>query len=534
MWVFLVGGAAAEDGVVGIRELVAWEREVAPQIEHVAGRSFAELPALQMIERGRAPDCPTTTNGEPPRFLKRFQADLALYCPTTQEIRLPQSAWKAMFTVGHLDPADLAPAVRCTLVHELTHALEHQHGGLRAEAASEGFAQHITRQTCGADLAAYERVSGDLALASLDPADPLVHSYTYGERFIRAVQAEAGIEGVWNLLVNGAADDALITRVGGAGLASGWREPGRLAVVDPLLGATSDWRTESASAPARGLQAWGATPRASAEGALVHEASIGEKGLIAAAWLLPTEEDARSWLWLRRADLDSATPVVLLEGPRSVHDWWSGGFIPFELRGRRTAYYWAKVGGDWRYLEGWVQDGRRLFAAAIHTPRPHVRDLRRALTALMELDLEEAPRPLEEADRAALHAFAPAAPLPTEPVDRYWFSRMNAAIAAEDWPRCGDSVRRLLPLVEPAQRRYFAAVGVGCAARAGDLPVAATFAAEADYRPVPTARLLYAERLAAAGHVDEALRLLAGPPTGDPKADAAAANLAARLRESRR
>lgn len=224
MWVLMASLASA--GQVTAADFGKMATELVPQIERASGRSFEELPVLELT------DFPTYWNEYAPKLVlamknagfsaqeqedqlklrvKDLESTLAL--ALDGRIYVLADRIEEAYREDALPDDVLRPAMRCLLAHELVHILQEQ-GGLPDATTKddyldravmlEGHAEYVAEVVCRADgeLAAVGLMrgwKGTEAVESLvqDPSQVRVR-YGYGRVWAEQIAAEHGARAIWD------------------------------------------------------------------------------------------------------------------------------------------------------------------------------------------------------------------------------------------------------------------------------------------------------------------------------------------------
>lgn len=232
MW-WLAGIAAAQDLVLEkqVRELVGG---LVPDVEQAAGRRFDHLPRIVF----------TDPEAETPRLVEQFAHTMSRERAFDVATLLVSVAFAAYLPEGdeivvfaeHFDTLPEAPGgslrddvLRCTLAHELVHALQAQQAPevmnafdddtLMQRIVIEGQASVLGERACGRPAGvgyvrwasgAWVRPGSDRAVGLWGPGELL---YGWGSRWIEGRIALAGVDATWAALADPPELDAFTAEV---------------------------------------------------------------------------------------------------------------------------------------------------------------------------------------------------------------------------------------------------------------------------------------------------------------------------------
>lgn len=227
--------------------------DLVPDVEAMTGRRFTHRPIAKEIRRrdfrnSYVIDRPRLFDDDPEREERRLtdseieslSGTIAVYSRVFDGIRVISESVRDRQKWWHLTDAEVQAYVRCTMVHELTHALQHQYGVRPRKARSdrwegwdaliEGHAAEVEYQWC---LTHEGRRIADLAsqntmLASSRPFDDSGAPYTFGRMLVHALN-ERNPDLVWSALASGVPPSWKQIRVAVEGTRlPGWDDPAPL------------------------------------------------------------------------------------------------------------------------------------------------------------------------------------------------------------------------------------------------------------------------------------------------------------------
>ena len=258
--------AHAAEGPVTFPEFRRMVVDMAPVVAEAAGRPFLRLPDPSIASMARAAELlsvpppsldPAQTSGNgrvtTPADL---EGTLALYTPANEGILFLTEAFELFEHRYQLDGDELRELVRCALAHELTHALQHQHGahdillGLdeatRQDAMAgrevlvEGHASLVSRSICRTMASPkVARLSEDLVGVGHQaqvPASSTAAPYAWGLLVVEALLERKGPDAIWGALRRYTLQKSAVDRAIEGGSEPGWRDPERLAFALRALG----------------------------------------------------------------------------------------------------------------------------------------------------------------------------------------------------------------------------------------------------------------------------------------------------------
>lgn len=251
---------------LGVEE---WVEQLAPKVEELAGRSFVRRPSVAAGSRREVSELllQPGPDGQQPSAARREQVErqlersIAVYTHADEHIYVIEDAVEA---AGLRNKASSA-MVRCVLVHELVHALQHQYGlhsgrsQLQEDpqrgwhALIEGHANLLAMEYCTAEeseaiTSELRAFQGTASPSSLNPDDPAV-PYAWGPAVIQHLR-DRDPDLVWAALLAPAPSWSQIQAALAPTLSSAWVDPDALraamATLDPSRPATKGHRASVA------------------------------------------------------------------------------------------------------------------------------------------------------------------------------------------------------------------------------------------------------------------------------------------------
>lgn len=284
-----------------------------PEVEALTGRSFVAPPRVGIASRARLrpaligppvvilpPDHPAPAWSPPEAEVRAAEHlldnALAIYAPRKERIYVVKEGIEELFVEIGLEPEALRPLVRCVLVHELVHVLQHQHGvdaptdpdeADGALALREGHAVWVASEHCASEegeaiASLMDTVQGIELLASLSEDDAAAR-YGWGRLLAGALQEEGLIWAAmsappprWSDVVADLAPDP----------APQWREPTALAGALRRIGARPSGREVPQPLTPASLSAFlgvrpGVDPIPRASGGWLLEAELADAAVVA-------------------------------------------------------------------------------------------------------------------------------------------------------------------------------------------------------------------------------------------------------------
>jgi len=546
-----------ERATVSVDQMQAMIGAVAPQVEQATGRRFVELPEVHIIgreglramshERFRllrdgAP--PETIDAALDRFDELLDDAVAVYSGHDETFYLLHEGVDMVFDTWHLQPDMLAPVIECVVVHELTHALQHQHSPLFSgwgvedpvlmKQLLEGHATMVQRRVCqerglGVANRLLEEVMGTGVPASLGWDHGLPGGIGQARLALAAAEAEGGRQAVWELLTPEALNSGQARAAAEGVMPSGWTDGAVLRDAAAQLIGDPDLQISPGTLQPSGLARFARLPPEDhpwppAVGGLalaIASAEYMPAELLLAAWRFESEQVAAELVRTHRAWMDEQLEAGRFPG-------YAGSLAPRidGLSVKHPAKMMERYGLDALVLLGsgatelgpkevWVADGGVVVVAGASryiavTPRALAR---RAIALTEHFRQAEGDRAAAAGDAmAALES--PPAPAPIPELPPAWTWRVDRArgllidqrgreaiaeleLAMAEWPGVYDA--SLAPMA------YVVSVGAGDLARADRFAAALPDPDEVE----AFFRLEHARLLAAHGRAADAERLRA-------------------------
>jgi hypothetical protein len=513
------------------------ERRVAPLVEAATGMTLLVLPPIVAQPRASVIRKLAAYHHTTPEAL--LQDDviahaIALYVPMDGRIYVMVDEDLGTREARRWDTAT-RPDMPCVLAHELTHALQHQHGWTvggeddpdrseRLLTVSEGQASWVEGRVCGwSDQADSVLGPGWPRRDRPVPDDSIAGvRYGHGLRFVEAVAAAWDAKTIWSFVAAPPTLDQ-IRQVSTLGLAAPWVDGEVLTDAAVALGAHSgDVQTVTATTSAV-MSAMGLDPLHTPSRAISHQATwfsfSREHWLV---WMLmPSPEAAENVLQQVRWSTDNLTSTLYSARHRELigsdHELLLGLTVASSRRRTKglavdevlTVTY-NTTGAD-RY-ETWVRRGDLILQVTDTRDPTDPRVVDAALKSLLAR-----PAPAQRVDvpadpnqvRALLSAPAPVSP---ETVSLAWFSgvALPLSLSLHD-STCERFLQPALDSAPASQRQRALGVAHACAVLSDDLPLAGSLRSSlAVDEMIPFARGEHAYLLASAGRWAEADALLRG------------------------
>ena len=309
--------------------------ELVPWVEAAEGREFLTVPAVDIGSRATvnqrlsldASRLGERSGREAPDWAREYdealaEASLAIYTHGEEKIYLVKEAFEQLFEENEGWEVELEPLLRCVLVHELTHALQHQYSPwitddgtstpLASLALVEGHAELAALEYCqeqSPETAGYFTSLSAPAMLTYGPtpADRSTLIYGYGLEVIRELQEVGGREAVWAAL-HAPPDFELLREVVEPGAIEGWSDPDLLRDLSGELVRGDGWEVVAeVGSPAEVqplFEGSGDAPRALAGHGLF--AQTKGRSVVMLAFMLESEEEALALLDRRRTSIRSA------------------------------------------------------------------------------------------------------------------------------------------------------------------------------------------------------------------------------------
>ncbi|MEO0601754.1 MAG: hypothetical protein AAF211_09970, partial [Myxococcota bacterium] len=399
LWVWFVALSHAVDQL-SVREAQAMANALAPEVERRTGRTFVQRPTVAIQTRaglrqillqpslaaqfearvGLRDALPTRpSEASVTRVDYLVTHALAVYAARDETIYLIKEAFERMSRSLAVGGDTMRPALRCVLVHELVHALQHQYGGDEAADADhargllalrEGQATAVASDYCGevegeTIAGLMDAVTDPQLEASLDPdGEPAV--YAWGRRLVRAIAAE---NLVWPAQLADPPAWSDVVRAVRPSLLPHWRTGRLLEVALETLESGPLESAGSRPAPPHGMLPTLIDRRpeemARADGGFVVESSSDQRTMLLAAYLFEDEGAAEAIV----VDRDAAVGRWRNRGELMVYDKAEGQLLrkpkvqtppTDDPRVHRALAITTKTEGSGPYLEVWIATERRL------------------------------------------------------------------------------------------------------------------------------------------------------------------------------
>ncbi len=450
-----------DDDVLG-----QWALQLVPAIETAMGREFVEVPRARLGSWESVTDGHLSISSQAPPGVSAglfarelFEGATGVYFPYTNEAvvfsdQVVARGLELDYSAGRLDTA-----FRCALGLELAHALQAQTGGRRADGALVNAQAHLAAEAaCGGGPAAELRYR-DRARAGR-PGDGGAFDLARALPFLRDVAgADPGI--AWAALAH-PPPAAIIEAWTASRVPSGWDDPEQLLpAVAQLRPAGGDRTTSDASvldpfpepATKRAARSRVCVPIEAAMSLGIHGKL---RNAVAVAVLAASDDEAMCWIQARRRAHATEVAPRFIVGPVHMDD---PGMATPEM-GRQWPVEWTLHGHySYRFLlpivreerirtvtlrtvslglvgELWLAVGRKVLGVTYQGGELPSGVMARALRELVEIDLSEAPRPVDPAVAANVAAWrASLVPVPVATGD-YLALRLLPAYAAGQGARC--------------------------------------------------------------------------------------------------
>lgn len=512
---------AAKVSEASMRE---WLVELMPEIEIETGETFVDQPRLVLDTR-------PYLVAEEARYQKKMNDFLgisetatkpidltmiAYYSLTSQQIFVVHETLLEIFESVEADDDLLGPFVRCSIAHELTHALQHQRAQLEredwtdpgVEALLEGQATLVARNVCGSvhggDFS--DAVAQVDMVSSLDPADKHAFKYGYGRRYVeRLVAAGPQHRAVWAAFANPPTKAQIVAEVEAATV-PGWRNAAALESATAML-VNGVGTAESAPASATGLlggvrtTGLQTTHIVRAEGGLVSRRDGGMRTAMAAAFRIVDPKEAVVAVQERRVGLVGRS-VRMFGGAGSIESRTVTAKVP-KFRGvPHDDIVLAKydmASGEYREL--WVARAGMLVGVAAWWAGGRVPKLEEAALEIL------AAFPAGLPHVGPLIGASPERPPPAVAAG-FAISQMLSAAVEGDLPKCVALSKRYAAEVPAEDRSEVLSRGYSCAVETRQVAACDSFLADLPFAPPYETASVHAQMLYAAGRRPEALTLL--------------------------
>lgn len=463
-------------------EMQRWVVELVPKVEAAAGQTFVQTPTLVLDQRKyvqRALDAQADRVNEQwpnsaPTHSQIPEGVLALYTPETFQIYVISEAIVEVFAEIDDDARFLAPFTRCTIAHELTHALQHQRAhmpldgwsNLGLHALAEGQATRVAHAVCGDALAAdlSDASSHSDMVSSDNPEDDNEFLYGYGTRYVERLLASGGMRAVWDSFAAPPTRAEIIAAVQPT-LASGWRETKPLASVLDVLSEGRGEATHETISPtalfgelhAGGINEASILP---AEGGVTGTRIADDRVFTAHAFRLRDGTAATNWVNHRGLSLARGEATIFAgRNPPlySIHS--SASYRVPALRDLSAdATLSLRLGFQpGAYRELWVARDGVMVGVTAYTAKGTLPKLDESVRALL------AAYPSFLPPITALSSRPP--PAPEDPLSaRYLLDQMALDVSRGDYAGCAAKAVNSLASVPPTHRAVIAERGRACAA----------------------------------------------------------------------
>ena len=452
---------------------------------------------------------------------------LAMYVGRDETIYVVKEAFEELSREFELGGDTLRPLLRCVLVHEMVHVLQHQYGVEDAATADqrrgllavrEGHAEAVASDYCGEvegkAIARLVDAIGHVELEASLTATSEAALYGWGRRLARSLQTE---DLVWPAMVAPAPSWTSIVEAIEPTLPPAWRSGEPLQeMLEGLDDTIREFEGPVPASPTTQLLPffqgrWGADAMPRARGGFVIEARTGRREMIALAFLLDQPGQADRLIERRLHSLKAARRE---RTPAMVYDRVSGMLArPIRARTIPTSpgmavRITARSTGDGPYQEYWFATERRLLFLASTGRRLQESEILAGLQRLLEQLPAERGQPLALADlgdwAVRLRTIEP----PRIPSWTYLFERSAKRVVEGDRGACSEHFDPFLRRGAVPDVVAYAGPAFACAAVAEDLPLAQRahrLLPEVD----PYAAVFWASRLANRHRPREALVMLA-------------------------
>ncbi len=514
IWVWLA--ALAYGQAVDVRVATAMVSDLVPQVERRTGRTFVRVPEVDIDTRAalrarllRAPvrmdfaanlgrtDEPYRASSDQVERVEHLVVNaMALYASQDETVYLVEENLQEIGRSLKLAEQTLRPLLRCVLVHELVHALQHQYGVQGEDDADlergrlalrEGHAEHVAAEYC-ADVEApatgrlLDAASGIELEASL-PADGAAAVYSWGRRLAESL-AEHDL--VWPAMVGPAPSWSAIVDAIRPTHSPGWRsgdplraalgrlELGKVEVEGPVPASPTTFLT-SLFQDQLGLDAM---PRARGGFRLAAEADDRTLGL--GAFLLEQPGAPEALLERRRAHIQDARTRGV---PTRVHAKVNGALLrppkakrlDVDVPGVASALrVTTRTTNDGPYREYWFATERRLVYFVSAGRKLPEGEIARSVGGLLSTMTEEPGAALDlNATGAWIEAVRSIDPeISRHPSSHYLFGRAAKRVARGEQGACSSVFDGPLRAPEIPDRAPYARSAFECAAVASDLALA--------------------------------------------------------------
>lgn len=243
-------------------QLAAFVRQVAPAVEAEAGRRFEALPTARIGTRDEvythllaSQKLSSIAAGVPVRagvereYREFVRTAMAVYTRDDDAVWLVKETLEEGLAAAAFSRDALEPVIRCTVAHELTHALQNRYatphappgdGADTERARLEGQAALVARRVCRRTERAgaarmFEALGGNDVLLDAGDSDAAFF-YQLGPVYIADLEAHGGREAVWTALEGPPPPEDELRRIATARLGPSWAgSPGLDAVMRGTL-----------------------------------------------------------------------------------------------------------------------------------------------------------------------------------------------------------------------------------------------------------------------------------------------------------
>jgi len=516
LWIWFLLSVVARGQAVDVASASAMVRDLVPEVERRAGRAFVRVPEIAIDTRaglrarllqppvrlvfaanlGKTDEPPEP----PPEHVERVDHlvthAMAVYVGREEKIYLVGNTIRDIGRSLQLKGETLRPLLRCVLVHELVHALQHQYGVhdvgdadlVRGRSAlKEGHATYVADQYCedveGPAMTRLLDVIQGLELEASLPADGGSAVYSWGRRLVRALIDE-GL--VWSAMVSPAPSWSAIVDAIRPTHPPAWRSAAPLRTAIERLDRGTEELPEAAPASPTTLLTsyfWGDLGRFEMPRALagfVLEGEAGDEDLLLATFLLEQPGAPEDLVKLRRAHVLQARQRGV---PLMVYEKASGMLartpkaklrdvgLPGVLSTLRVR---ARTTGDGPYQEYWFATERRLVFFASSGQKMRERDIVASIGGLLSEMSGDLGAPL---DPGAMGDWVQSVrevdpKISRHPSWSYLLDRVSHRVARGERGACLSVFDRPLRDETIPDRVPYARSAFSCAAVAGDVTLA--------------------------------------------------------------
>lgn len=310
------------------------ERRVAPLVEAATGRTLLVLPPIIAQPRASVIHKLAAYHHTTPEALLQDEVlanAIALYVPMDGRIYVMADEELGTREARRWDAA-ARPDMPCVLAHELTHALQHQHGWTvddddddpdmseRLLTVSEGQASWVEGRVCGWSDDAEPALGSDWPRRDRPLPDDSIAGVRYGHglRFVEAVVGAWDAEAIWSFVAAPPTLDQ-VRQVSNLGLAPSWVNGEVLKDAAVALGARRE-DVETVTVPTSAVIAsLGLDPLKPPSRAISHQAGWAVTGQRWLVWMsVPSPESADAVLQQVRWSTDSLTATLFSASHREL------------------------------------------------------------------------------------------------------------------------------------------------------------------------------------------------------------------------